>query len=199
MTDPVTGLIAAGRALSARGWLPATSGNLSVRAGPGFLVTASGPDKGALTAEDILPVDERGAPIGSTRQPSAETALHAALYARDATIGAVVHVHSPNATLVSLVVQEDTLALQGFELQKAFAGIRTHEATVLVPIVANDQDVATIAHAIAPMLALPGCGPGYLIRGHGLYAWGATLQDAMRHAEAFDFLFGCVLALRRKT
>lgn len=193
--DAVDTLIAAGRTVSARGWTPATSGNLSVRAEPGFLVTASGPDKGALTRDDILHVDPRGVPMGTTRRPSAETALHAALYTRDTTIGAVVHVHSMNATVLSLV--SPTVALEGFELQKAFAGVRTHGARVVVPVIDNDQDVARLAAAVGPLLDEQGCGPGYLIRGHGLYCWGATMPDALRHAEAFDFLFGCVLALRR--
>ncbi len=35
--------------------------------------------------------------------------------------------------------------------------------------------------------------PGFLIAGHGLYAWGATMTDALRHTEAFDFLFACAL------
>jgi len=36
--------------------------------------------------------------------------------------------------------------------------------------------------------------PGYLLAGHGLYAWGATMREALRHAEAFEFLFGCEIA-----
>ena len=32
---------------------------------------------------------------------------------------------------------------------------------------------------------------GYLIAGHGLYTWGRTVDDALRHVEAFEFLFEC--------
>ncbi|MCO1980156.1 methylthioribulose-1-phosphate dehydratase, partial [Pseudomonas aeruginosa] len=45
----------------------------------------------------------------------------------------------------------------------------------------------------------PHC-PGYLIRGHGLYTWGARMSDALRQVEAFEFLFECelkVLSLSR--
>jgi methylthioribulose-1-phosphate dehydratase len=38
---------------------------------------------------------------------------------------------------------------------------------------------------------------GFLIDGHGLYAWGASIGDAMRHLEAFDFLLGCELEMER--
>ncbi|HIN34013.1 MAG TPA: methylthioribulose 1-phosphate dehydratase, partial [Nitrospirales bacterium] len=29
---------------------------------------------------------------------------------------------------------------------------------------------------------------GFLIRGHGLYTWGKTIQDAKRHVEILEFL-----------
>ena len=33
----------------------------------------------------------------------------------------------------------------------------------------------------------------YLIRGHGLYAWGATVDQARHRVEALEFLFECEL------
>ena len=38
---------------------------------------------------------------------------------------------------------------------------------------------------------------GYLIDGHGLYAWGRDMAEARRHLEAFEFLLGCELELRK--
>jgi methylthioribulose-1-phosphate dehydratase len=43
--------------------------------------------------------------------------------------------------------------------------------------------------------AYPDC-VGYLIRGHGLYTWGARMSDALRQIEAFEFLFECELKMR---
>ena len=69
-------IAAVGRELYGRGWLPATSGNLSVRLGPdSCAITVSGCDKGRLTADDIMRVDLAGEPLSSGR-PSAETLLH---------------------------------------------------------------------------------------------------------------------------
>ena len=34
---------------------------------------------------------------------------------------------------------------------------------------------------------------GYLVAGHGLYAWGRNMKEAHRHVEAFEFLFDCAL------
>jgi methylthioribulose-1-phosphate dehydratase len=41
--------------------------------------------------------------------------------------------------------------------------------------------------------------PGYLIAGHGLYTWGGSVAETMRHLEAFEFLFQCELETRRVT
>ena len=38
---------------------------------------------------------------------------------------------------------------------------------------------------------------GYLIDGHGLYAWGRDMAEARRHLEAFEFLLHCELELRK--
>ena len=31
--------------------------------------------------------------------------------------------------------------------------------------------------------------PGLILRGHGIYAWGNTIQETKRHIEIFEFLF----------
>jgi methylthioribulose-1-phosphate dehydratase len=38
---------------------------------------------------------------------------------------------------------------------------------------------------------------GYLIAGHGLYAWGRDIAEARRHLDAFEFMLGCELEMRR--
>jgi methylthioribulose-1-phosphate dehydratase len=37
---------------------------------------------------------------------------------------------------------------------------------------------------------------GYLIGGHGFYTWGESVDAALRHVEAFEFLFECELRMR---
>jgi len=68
-------LIAAGRFLSDRGWVPTTSGNFSARLSDGGLaLTVSGRHKGRLMPADILLPDAEGRSLDE-RHPSAETAL----------------------------------------------------------------------------------------------------------------------------
>ena len=192
-TDAVDAVIDAGRLSAARGWVPATSGNFSARGEDGRIaITASGVDKGALTRADVLQIAlEAPPPAGS----SAETGLHLALYRRYPAIGAVVHIHSTNATVLSRRhAAAAEIHLEDYELLKAFTGIRTHATRVAVPIFANSQDIAALADEVNRRLDAGPQVPGYLLAGHGLYAWGATMRDALRHAEAFEFLFGCELA-----
>ncbi|MEJ2680579.1 MAG: class II aldolase/adducin family protein [Gammaproteobacteria bacterium] len=38
---------------------------------------------------------------------------------------------------------------------------------------------------------------GFLVRGHGLYSWGDTIESARRHLEGLEFLFACQLELQK--
>ncbi|MEE9099011.1 methylthioribulose 1-phosphate dehydratase [Pseudomonas nitroreducens] len=189
-------IIEAGRFLYGRGWSPATSSNYSARlAADRALLTVSGKHKGQLGVDDLLETDLAGNSLEPGKKPSAETLLHTQLYAWRTEIGAVLHTHSVNATVLSRLTPGDRLELEDYELQKAFAGVTTHEGRVTVPIFDNDQDIARLAAKVQPWLdAHPDC-PGYLIRGHGLYTWGPRMSDALRQIEAFEFLFECELKI----
>ncbi len=191
-------LIAAGRFFFERGWVPATSGNLSARLSDGAIaITVSGRHKGRLSRDDIMIVNAEGQPLTEGQRPSAETLLHIALYRRQPQLGAVLHTHSVNATVLSLLHQAE-LRLTDYEVLKAFPGVNDHQCEAAVPIFANDQDIARLAGIVDQRLDqdYPDAH-GYLIAGHGFYTWGYSVEDAIRHIEAFEFLFECEMLLRR--
>ncbi|QLC74616.1 methylthioribulose 1-phosphate dehydratase [Pseudomonas sp. LPB0260] len=190
-------IIDAGRFLYGRGWSPATSSNYSARLSASeALLTVSGKHKGELGPDDVLATDMQGRSLEAGKKPSAETLLHTQLYNWKAEIGAVLHTHSVNATVLSRLCLSESLVFADYELQKAFSGVTSHESQVEVPIFDNDQDIARLAAKVQPWLdAHPDC-VGYLIRGHGLYTWGARMSDALRQIEAFEFLFECELKVR---
>jgi methylthioribulose-1-phosphate dehydratase len=193
-----TALAAAGDALYQRGWVPATSGNFSMRLSENTAtVTASGKHKGRLAPTDFIAVDLSGNTL-TDGKPSAETELHTQLYARFTGIGAVLHCHSPKATVLSMLMGESTeLIFEGYELQKAFAGINSHDSRVTTPIFENSQDIHALALEVDQyLIAHPDC-PGYLIRGHGIYCWADSLDNCMHRLEALDFLLSCELEMRR--
>jgi methylthioribulose-1-phosphate dehydratase len=186
------------RELSLAGWTPATSSNFSRRLDDRHAaITVSGRDKGRLTEADIMVVDFDGNAVGGDHRPSAETLLHTQLYKRFPDIGCVLHTHSKTQTVASrLYAGAGHVHLEGYELLKAFPGTSTHDTEMDVPVLPNSQDMRTLAAQVDVLLdAQPMWG--YLIDGHGLYAWGHDMAEARRHLEAFEFLLGCELELRR--
>ena len=198
LRDRAQSIIANVRELSQLGWTPATSSNFSQRLDERHAaITVSGRDKGRLVEADIMVVDFDGKAVGSDHRPSAETLLHTQLYRRYPEIGCVLHTHSLVQTVASrLFAGAGHLRLEGFELLKAFHGNSTHEKAIDLPVFANTQEMPTLAAQVDALLDHQPLW-GYLIDGHGLYAWGRTMAEARRHLEAFEFLFHCELELRK--
>jgi len=194
--DLATSLVEVGRQAFSRGWVPATSGNFSARLDDERIaITVSGVHKGHLSVADIMLVDEDGESQDG-RRPSAETLLHTWLYQWRDDIQAVLHTHSVRSTVLSRVADGEIL-LDGLEVLKAFDGIDTHETEMIIPVFPNDQDIERLSLQVGEYLQRHPDVPGYLIAGHGLYTWGASISSAMRHLEAFEFLFECALEMRR--
>lgn len=194
LMDCARALVAAGQELYQRGWSPATSSNYSMRIDErSCAVTVSGRHKGRLNEADIMAVDLHGAPLMAGK-PSAETLLHCQLYRWSPGIGAVLHTHSPAATVLSMLLEEeDHIELAGYELIKAFRGESTHETSLRMPIFPNTQDIPRLADEVEAWLNAHGDCHAYLIRGHGVYTWGGDIDECHRHLEALEFLLGCEL------
>lgn len=194
---------AVARLFGRRGWTPATSSNFSVRLdAEQVAVTISGRDKTRLGAKDMMRLDLAGNAIDAPAPgvlPSAEAGLHLALYRRDPAVGAVLHTHAPNAVLTTRLRPEaEGVKLAGYELLKAFSGVTTHDTVLDIPIIANSQDIDALAAAADQRLdAVDGVCWSYLVRDHGVYAWGPDLASALRHLEALDYLLGIELELAR--
>lgn len=161
-------------------------------------VTVSGRDKGKLGAEDIMVVDLDNQAVATTARPSAETALHTQIYRRFPKVSAVLHTHSRAQSVASrLFADAGFVRFEGWELQKAISGYQTHESVLDLPVFSNTQDMQTLVDQIDAWLDAGKPLNGYLIDGHGIYAWGVDMAEARRHLEAFEFLLNCELDLRR--
>jgi ribulose-5-phosphate 4-epimerase/fuculose-1-phosphate aldolase len=93
-------LVAAGRALAARGLSPGTSGNLSVRAGDGWLATPTNAALGALDPARLSRLDAGGRHVDGD-PPTKEVPLHLAVYEQRPEAQAIVHLHSTHAVAVA--------------------------------------------------------------------------------------------------
>lgn len=197
-------LAATAKALHARGWLSGTSGNLSavVQSEPLLLaMSPSGVDKGQLTSEQILLVDEDACVINGGRKPSDETLLHLEIV-QQRRAGAVLHTHSVWDTILSdLFASEHGVAIEGYEMLKGLEGVRTHEHREWLPIIGNSQDMRELAATIREVLIKFPDSHSFLLHRHGLYSWGKDLSEARRHIEILEFLLevrGQTLHLRSR-
>ncbi|MBS3955481.1 MAG: methylthioribulose 1-phosphate dehydratase [Methylomicrobium sp.] len=187
-------LIDAGRFIAGKGWVPATSGNFSARLSDGNIaITVSGRHKGRLVADDIMLIDSMGQSLDG-KKPSAETLLHTAIYKRFEQVQCVLHPHSQSSLLVSRLFKS-ALVLKDYELLKALAGIDTHETQTVVPVFANDQNIARLSAEVENYMDQNDPIHAYIIAGHGFYTWGKDVAEALRHVEALEFLFECEIKL----
>lgn len=194
--DTLKELVHVSKRISERQWSPATGGNFSARVSPAtFVITRSGVEKSALTEENFLECSLNGKPLETGEVPSAETPVHAALYTLDEQIGAVLHTHSVPATVLSMQhASEDALTFTGYEMVKSISGMTSHEETLSLPLIDNTQDMAGLGDWLTKNWTHFAVPFGFILCGHGLYAWGKDVAEAYRHVEGFEFLLECELS-----
>ncbi len=192
---PRAALVEIARDFHARGWMAGTAGNLSAREDPRhFWITASGVPKGRLDEDDFLLVriddgqtvearDPRG-------RPSAETAIHRAIYKLFPDAGACLHGHGVEMCLAAARAKPGAKALRlpAIEMIKGF-DIWEKNPKVDLPLFENRLDVTEIADAIAARFAKtpPPLG-ALMVRAHGPTVWGKGLQDAYNRFEVLEFI-----------
>ena len=184
-----------GRRFDQRGWMLGTSGNLSgviEREPLRLAITASGTPKGELSADQILEIDDTGTVTHGIGAPSAEARLHVEVV-RARGAAAVLHTHSIWSTLLSdRHAAAGGLIIEGYEMLKGLEGVTTHEHQEWIPILDNDQDMSRLAGRLQDVLSgNPGCH-AFLLRRHGMYTWGDSLAEAVRHVEIVEFLLEVV-------
>lgn len=180
-----------GKGFYVRGWALGTSGNFSAvvsREPLRLAITSTGLDKGELSPGHLLEIDEEANVIRGAGRPSAEALLHLAIVA-GVNAGAVLHTHSVWSTVLSGThAEQGGIALEGFEMLKGLEGVRTHKHREWLPILENSQDMVELARRVSNVLRESPGIHGFLLKEHGLYTWGKSLQEAKRHVEILEFL-----------
>ena len=190
-TVSAQGIMEIGRYLYNRGWLYATSGNLSslISSDPTIVaITESGTYKGNLKTENIIAIDGEMNVINGTGKPSSESVLHLKLET-SSKAGAVLHTHSVWSNVISSYFTEsEGIYLSGYEMLKALNGVKTHEHEEFLPIIENSQDMNKVSLNLEDILNEKRGIHGFILRKHGLYTWGSDLNEALRHLEALEYL-----------
>jgi methylthioribulose-1-phosphate dehydratase len=180
----------------AKGWSPATSTNYSFRENDCIWVSRSGVDKSAFQTSDFIEVDLNGIPTAQFAhvKPSAETLIHCAIYVLFPDTKVILHSHSKSPIILA-EKQGNDLMFTGYEVQKGFEGVDDHKDIVRIPVFENTQDMQAFREeliATADQLK----HHSFVMRKHGVYAWGRNLLEAKRHLESLDYLCDCELKIK---
>jgi L-fuculose-phosphate aldolase len=155
---------AAGLAVSAHGLITGSSGNLSIRLKDRLIITRHGSVLSSLNESDLIETgiytDDSVTPMASWELP-----VHRAVYI-GTTASCLVHAHPPRA--VSLTLTDEKVDIPG---GVAVLGM----STGIVP--------GVLAAEIAREL---GKHPLVMVKGHGSFASGKTLEEACELTLSFE-------------
>jgi 3-dehydro-4-phosphotetronate decarboxylase len=165
------------RSLFERGYAHGSAGNVSARVGEHVLVSPTNSCLGRLDPERISKVTLGGAQVGGDK-PSKEAPLHLGIYRERADAGAVVHLHSTYATVLSCLSETDA--------DDAMAPITPYlmmrvGRVPMVPYHPPGSDA--LAEAVR---ARARASRAVLMANHGFVVAGKTLEDAVFNAEELE-------------
>jgi L-fuculose-phosphate aldolase len=168
-------LVRFGKRLYRLGFMPGTSGNLSVRLDSEFiLATPTSASKFMLTRDDMVIVDMAGRHVSGSRKVTSEIGMHLAVYNQRTDIDAVVHSHPPIST---------AFACAGRALDKPLCS----EAIMILGVVPLARYATTGTEEVAASIAdlIPG-HEAILMANHGVVTYGKTLLDAFMRMETVE-------------
>jgi methylthioribulose-1-phosphate dehydratase len=182
-------LCSVGRWIAQKNWLPATGGNLSIRATEHSCLVTGNKDNGEFSPQDLCEISWRDGDLRSSSGSAAEAALHVALYQLFPHCKVVLHSHSLSSTVFSRLIRADGYPVSGYEMQKGIAGCTNAEQALQLVILDNAPQVPQLAAQLRQRAGE--LQSAVLVRGHGLYVWGDTLEQTKRQLESWEFLIAC--------
>jgi len=177
MPDPRNALVEAAHRLHEMGCLPASDGNFSARAERSlFWISTSGIEKGSISVDDFVLIDDAGHTVEGNGKPSSEWFLHLAIYQHRDEVNSILHAHPPYLSAFAAAHKVPDSAILA-EAELAIGGI------CLVPYAApGTANLATeVVTCVTP------CGI-YLLENHGAVAVGRETAHALHRLERAEFL-----------
>lgn len=170
-----TEAVATVQRMDALGMNRGSTGNLSVRAGAGMLITPTGMGADDLRPQDLVWCGWDGSVRGDWK-PSSEWHFHQAVYLARPDLNAVLHTHSTHAAALACLRRE----LPAFHYMVAIAG-SDHVPCVPYHLFGTEALSQAVAGAMAGVDAC-------LLGNHGLVAGGGTLPKAMKVLQEIESL-----------
>ncbi len=161
--------------MNAEGINQGTSGNVSVRAGDGFLITASGVPYHKMKPEHVVEMDFDGGYVGEYL-PSTEWRMHLDILHNRPEANAVVHTHSMYATALSCLRKD----IPPFHYMIGIAGGTTLRC-------AKYAEYGTPELSVVMLKAMKDRS-ACLLANHGQIVFGADLDNALWRAGEVETL-----------
>jgi len=179
-------------------WVSGTGGGISVRRGDKIFMAPSGVQKERIRPEDIFVLDADGEVLQGPEDPSLKVSACRPLFMhayklRDA--GAVIHSHSMNAMLATLIY-DDVFRISNMEMLKGIKGIGAfdnHE----VPIISNTAYEEELTDSLEEAIRAFPQSSAVLVKGHGVYVWGDNWVKAKTQSECYDYLFEAAVRIKQ--
>jgi ribulose-5-phosphate 4-epimerase/fuculose-1-phosphate aldolase len=190
VTEPELRTLLCGLAASlfARGFSVGSAGNISARLEDGYLMTPTNSSLGRLEPERLSKLDRNFRHIDGDK-PSKEVFMHRAFYQARADVGAVVHLHSTQATAVSCLPDVDQA--NPIPPLTPYFVMRVGRTMPIVPYYRpGDAAMEPAIHAAARDAR------AVLLANHGPVVSGRTLTDAVYAAEELEEAAKLFLMLR---
>lgn len=197
MSDPRALICELCRQFYAQGWVSGTGGGISIKDGDRVYMAPSGVQKERLEPEDLFELDGDGnvlaAPSGDAKLSACAPLFFNAFRLRGA--GAVLHSHSMNAMLATLVFP-DEVRITHLEMMKGIRGHGYHDQLV-VPVIRNTAHECDLADTMAAAIEAYPKTQAVLVERHGVYVWGRDWVEAKTHAECYDYLFEAAVKMKQ--
>ncbi|KAK9801388.1 hypothetical protein WJX73_004540 [Symbiochloris irregularis] len=185
------------------GWVSGTGGGMSMRVGDRLVVAPSGVQKERMRPQDMFVLDIQGKvlempearplPYKPPKLSECFPLFQKAFEIRGA--GAVLHSHSINAVLATLLSDSNEFQATQLEMIKGIAG-HGYYSQCVVPIIENTARECELTESLeAAIRAYPDTS-AVLVRRHGVYVWGRDWIHAKTQAECYEYLFTAAVKMR---
>lgn len=176
---------------------------MAIKSGDKVYVAPSGVQKEELIIDDIFTLNASNmelidAPKTPNLKQSACTPLWFEVFKLRPDARAVIHTHSMNAQLCTLLNgdEDKEFRMTHFEMLKGIQG-HGYEDNLVVPIIDNRPTEDLLAQQLGEAIKKYPKTNAVLVRRHGLYVWGDSWANAKIHAECYDYLFESAVKVRQ--
>nr|CAG4643484.1 EOG090X0D1G [Ilyocryptus agilis] len=187
------------------GWVTGTGGGISLKRGGAIYIAPSGVQKERILPEDLFIQDMNGRdlklpPASKNLKKSQCTPLFMCAY-REREAGSVIHTHSHNAVLVTLMCDKE-FRISHQEMIKGIwnpglGRYNYYEEELVVPIIENTRWESELESSLQNAIQKYPNASAVLVRRHGIYVWGSTWIQAKTMAECYDYLMELAVKMKQ--